>query len=83
MSAKNGNHIVNEKELGIQIIPGSGAFIRGQRGVYFVFRNPITRTLQCSCGRYCKNVLEKKYKEPCKHISRVREYFRKEKSQRV
>ena len=83
MSAKNGNHIVNEKELGIQIIPGSGAFIRGQRGVYFVFRNPITRTLQCPCGRYCKNVLEKKYKEPCKHISRVREYFRKEKSQRV
>ena len=56
---------------GIKIIPGSGALVRGEKGVYFVFRNPITKTLQCSCGRYCRNVLQKKYKEPCQHIERV------------
>ena len=64
------------QDLGIKVIPGSGAIVRGNRGVYFVFRNPITRTLQCSCGKYCSNVLRKKYKEPCKHIERVLAYYR-------
>ena len=70
------------QDSGIKIIPGSGAIVRGTKGVYFVFRNPITWTLQCSCGKYCSNVLQKKYKEPCKHIERVLNYFNKN-SQRV
>lgn len=56
---------------GIEIIPGSGALVRGKKGLYFVFRNLITKTLQCSCGRYCRNVLQRKYKEPCQHIEGV------------
>ena len=77
------NQIIDTNGNGIKVIPGSGALVRGQRGVYFVFRNPITKTLQCSCGKYASNCLKRKWKEPCKHIERVLDYYKNKKNQRV